>query len=80
MIVGAILISWQLGKPVRIAPVFISKVNTAAQIAFAALMLGTKAFGFNPGFFQEGAALIVAALTLASGGAYLGPWIKHMGL
>lgn len=80
MIIGAILMSWQLGKPVRIAPLFVSKMNTAAQIAFAALMLATKAFGWPSGALQDVAALVVAALTLASAGAYLGPWIKHMGL
>ena len=79
MIIGAILISWVLGKPVRVAPLFVSKVNTAVQIAFAAYVLAERAFGWTPGLFHEAAVATVAALTLASAGAYLGPWIKHMG-
>ena len=37
MILIAVLISWLLGKPIAIRPVWISKVNTALQIAFAAM-------------------------------------------
>ena len=36
MILTAVLVSWLLGKPVAIRPVWISKFNTLAQIAFAA--------------------------------------------
>ena len=79
MIIGAILISWVLGRPVRIAPLFISKVNTAAQIAFAAFVLATRAFGWSADLVYEAAVAAVAALTLASAGAYLVPWIRHMG-
>ena len=79
MIIGAILISWVLGKPVLVAPLFVSKVNTAVQIAFAAYVLAERAFGWTPGLFYEIAVASVAALTLASAAAYLGPWIKHMG-
>ena len=38
MIVGAIIMSWLMGRPVAIKPLTISKLNTAAQIAFAALV------------------------------------------
>ena len=47
MILAAVLISWLLGKPVEIRPVWISKFNTLAQIAFAALALGARAFGYR---------------------------------
>ena len=47
MILAAVLVSWLLGKPVAIRPVWISKFNTLAQIAFAALALGARAFGYD---------------------------------
>jgi cardiolipin synthase len=64
--------------PVR--PLFISKANTTAQIAFAALVLGAKAFGVMLGAWFGVSLWVVAALTLASAAAYLWQWIRHMGL
>lgn len=78
MILTAILVSWLLGNPVAIRPVFISKFNTVAQIAFAALMLGARAFGFEELFWQEALAWLVAISTLASGGVYIAQWLDHM--
>ena len=78
MIVGAIIISWLMGRPVAIQPLTISKFNTAVQIAFAALILGKKAFGFELGAFDLGAMWLVAALTVASAAAYLAGWLRHM--
>ncbi|MEA2841954.1 MAG: hypothetical protein QOF41_3284 [Methylobacteriaceae bacterium] len=80
MIIGAFLVSWIMGKPVLVRPLFISKANTTAQIAFAALVLGAKAFGITLGLWFGLSLWIVAALTLASAGAYLWQWIRHMGL
>jgi cardiolipin synthase len=80
MIIGAVLISWLLGAPVEIKPLLISKVNTAVQIGFAALVLGAKAFQFSTEPWLELALYLVAALTLASLVAYLLQWAKHMGL
>jgi len=34
MILAAVVVSWLLGNPVAIRPVWISKFNTLAQIAF----------------------------------------------
>lgn len=80
MIIGAILISWVLDKPVRVAPLFVSKVNTAVQLVFATWVLAERAFGWGTaGTVTDVAVATVAALTLASAAAYLGPWIKHMG-
>ena len=80
MIIGAILISWVLDKPVQVAPLFVSKMNTAAQLAFATWVLAARAFGWGAdGAIHIVAIAVVAALTLASAAAYLGPWIKHMG-
>jgi cardiolipin synthase len=39
MIVGAILLSWLVDRPVKIKPLIVSKLNTAAQIIYAGLVL-----------------------------------------
>ena len=79
MIVGGVITSWLLDKPIAIRPIFVSKVNTTVQIAFAAAALGALAFGLPTGYWFTAGIWIVAALTVASAGAYLGPWISHMG-
>lgn len=78
MIVGAVLLCWVMDMPMRIKPHFLSKANTAAQIAFVVMLLGSLAFGFPQApWFVPGVAL-VAALTLASLAAYFKRWVKHM--
>lgn len=78
MIVGAVLISWVLGKPMEIKPVPISKLNTTAQIVFAGLVLAAQAFGFTLGLGFDAGLAVVAALTLASTVVYLAQWLRHM--
>ena len=78
MIVAAIMISWLMGRPVAIKPLWVSKLNTAAQIAFAALVLGTRAFGYELGPLDDAGMAVVAALTVASAAAYLAGWLRHM--
>jgi cardiolipin synthase (CMP-forming) len=78
MIVSAILLSWVMGRPVEIKPLLVSKLNTAAQIGFAALILSTQAFAIDLSGFDDAAMLVVAALTVASAGAYLAGWLRHM--
>jgi cardiolipin synthase (CMP-forming) len=78
MIVSAILLSWVMQRPVEIKPLLVSKLNTAAQIGFAALVLAAKAFAIDLTGFDEFAMLVVAALTVASAGAYLAGWLRHM--
>jgi cardiolipin synthase len=78
MIVAAIILSRLMDRPVAIRPLFVSKLNTAAQIAFAVLVLAAKAFDVEPGSFDDAAMLAVAGLTIASAAAYLALWLKHM--
>jgi cardiolipin synthase len=80
MIIGAVMISWLMHKPVEIRPLWISKLNTVAQIGFAAMVLGAKAFMFGLGAWFLPAVVVVAALTLASLTAYLTAWARHMSL
>jgi cardiolipin synthase (CMP-forming) len=78
MIVSAIMLSWLLDKPVAIKPLAVSKLNTAAQIAFAGLVLGANAFAIKLGMIETIGLALVAVLTLVSCGAYLAPWLRHM--
>lgn len=78
MIVAAVILSWLMEKPLTIAPIVVSKLNTAAQLVFAALVLGSKSLGVDAGAILPVAQIIVAALTLASMGAYLALWLRHM--
>lgn len=78
MIVSAIIVSYLMENPVAIRPLFVSKINTAAQIVFAALILGAKAFALESGVLTTAAMSTVAALTVVSAGAYLAGWLRHM--
>jgi cardiolipin synthase (CMP-forming) len=78
MIVGAVIVAWLIDKPLQIAPSRISKVNTAAQIGFAAFVLAGLAFGFADAGLIDALSYGVAGLTVASIAAYLGFWLRHM--
>lgn len=78
LIVGAILLSWLMDRPVPVRPLLVSKINTAGQIALAAMVLGDLGFdiGLEPviPFFIWG----VGGLTVISAGAYLVNWLAYM--
>ncbi len=78
MIMGAVMVSWVLDKPVTINPLLVSKANTVGQIVLAASVLGGKAFGVNFGMWFQVMIYTVAALTIASAGAYFVQWLRHM--
>lgn len=78
MIVGAFMISWVMEKPIRVRPLFISKVNTLVQIVFAAAVLAFKAFEWPTGTWFTVATYLVATLTVLSVAAYFTQWIRHM--
>lgn len=78
MIIGAVILSWLLDRPMEIKPLWISKANTLGQIAFAAALLAALAFGWPRGAWAFAAQWAVAALTLASLAAYFKRWVTHM--
>ena len=78
MILVAVLVSWLLDKPVEIRPVWVSKLNTVAQIALAGVALGVRAYGLEVPLLQTVLQWTVAATTLASGGVYIAQWLDHM--
>ncbi len=78
MIVGAVIVSWLLGNPVPMKPLMVSKLNTVAQVAFAALVLASLGFGFDATPYDLILMTVVAALTLLSVSFYLVEWARHM--
>jgi cardiolipin synthase len=78
MIVGAVMLSWLMGKPVAIRPLMVSKLNTVAQIVFAATLLASLGFNFQAEFLLVALMALVAVLTLLSVGYYLAEWVRHM--
>ncbi len=78
LIVGGVMLSWLIGRPVPIRPIFVSKANTAAQIAFAAMALSAGAFRWEPGILWTVGEVAVATLTIVSGAAYVVDWLTAM--
>lgn len=78
MIVGAVVLSTLMERPLTIQPLLVSKANTAAQIIFAALVLAAKGLKLDLDWAIFVAMWSVAALTLASAGAYVVGWTRHM--
>src|SRR3954465_449482 len=62
MIVAAILVSWLMDRPVAIKPLAVSKLNTGAQIGFAAMVLSVLTFNLQFGVAGTIAMWVVAAL------------------
>ncbi|WP_230167791.1 CDP-alcohol phosphatidyltransferase family protein [Roseomonas sp. CECT 9278] len=71
LIVGGVITLWMLGMPARIRPLMVSKANTFAQIALAALALLLAGFDLSAPWLLEGMIVVVAVTTLASGAAYV---------
>ncbi|CAH1667223.1 CDP-alcohol phosphatidyltransferase family protein [Chelatococcus asaccharovorans] len=78
MILMAVIVSWLLRRPVEIRPLIVSKLNTGTQLALAAVVLGSRGFGLDWGVLIDILTIGVACLTVASAGAYLAVWSRHM--
>lgn len=78
MIIGAVILSWVVNKPMTVRPLMVSKINTVAQILFAGLVLGTLGFKIDAGWLMPVMMAIVAVLTLLSIAAYVREWVRHM--
>ena len=80
LIVGAVLISWLIGFVVTMRPLMVSKINTTAQIAYAAAVLAVLGFAFEA---QVGTLLVLGAYftgltTVVSGASYLVDWVRDV--
>ena len=78
LIVGAMLLSWMLSNPMTVSPLFISKMNTTAQITLAALVLADLGFQFGIVRIVAMVVDVTAVLTVLSAAMYLLAWLRHM--
>jgi cardiolipin synthase (CMP-forming) len=78
MIVAAVIVSWLFDKPVEMKPSMVSKLNTTVQVAYAALVLASLAFGFKLGPYDIILMGLVTVFTLSSVSLYLVEWLRHM--
>ena len=80
MIVGAVILSWLVHRPIPLRPLLVSKLNTVAQIALASVVLAALGFGLNATIVIIALTALVAALTLISIIFYVVEWIRHMNI
>ncbi|MFN4143447.1 CDP-alcohol phosphatidyltransferase family protein [Aestuariivirga sp.] len=78
LIIGAVLLSRLVDNPVRVQPLMVSKVNTAAQICYLVGVLALAAFGGPLSLLVDVGSIAVALLTVLSGAAYLMAWLRHV--
>jgi cardiolipin synthase len=78
IIIGAVIVSWLVDRPVPMKPLMVSKLNTVAQVVYAGLVLFALGFGFVVTPFDIILMAIVTLLTLLSVSFYLVEWVRHM--
>lgn len=78
LIVAGLMISWLMARPMAVKPLFISRVNTAVQLVFIGLVLGSLAFALNPERLIALFAPLIMLLTLVTAGLYLMRWLRHI--
>ena len=71
VIIGGLLVMWQLAMPVRIRPLLISKLNTALQLLLVGFALLLRGFDLHAEPLLTALIWAVAASTLLSGAAYV---------
>jgi len=74
IIVGGIILLHISNSGIRMRPLLISKVNTAAQIALIALVLVELGLKIDLGGFLNVLIYVVGATTIASGASYIINW------
>ena len=74
LIVGGAILYHTLTHSLKMQPLFISKLNTFAQIAFAAVLLARLGLAFDDRGLVDILVHVVAATTFLSGAAYLAIW------
>jgi cardiolipin synthase len=60
-------------------PLLVSKLNTAAQLVFACVVLATLGLRFEADWLVAAAMAAVTLLSLLSIAAYVREWVRHMG-
>jgi cardiolipin synthase len=75
LIIGGAILYQTVKQSLTMKPLLISKINTAAQIGLAVLMLGKLGLGVHDEYgVMFAMTILVAATTILSGGAYIVIW------
>lgn len=74
LIIGGAILFQTLTQSLEMSPLFISKINTVAQLVLASVILGELGLGRELPFISEALVYIVALTTLLSGAAYILKW------
>lgn len=74
LIVGGAILFQTMTQSLSMAPLFISKINTLAQIVLAALALASHGFAVDTGLFFDMMVAIVTISTFLSGLLYVVKW------
>ncbi|HEX9466168.1 MAG TPA: CDP-alcohol phosphatidyltransferase family protein [Alphaproteobacteria bacterium] len=77
-IVGGALLEHTITQSFKSRPMMVSKINTALQIALAALVLARLGLGFDDYGLTQIVVLVVAATTVLSGFIYLVHWTRRL--
>ncbi len=78
LIVGGVLLTYTFFDGMRPRPVLISKINTAAQIVLAAVVLGGIALDVGVAPLTKVLVYSVGATTVVSGALYLVQWGRQI--
>jgi cardiolipin synthase len=78
LIVGAVLLSWMLSRPMSLHPILVSKANTFSQIVLAGLVLAELGLGLGLEQLVAVCVWITGALTILSAAVYFWAWLVHM--
>jgi cardiolipin synthase len=78
MIVGAVILSYVIGHQLRIAPLMLSKLNTAVQIILAATLLASLSVLPNLTSAVVAGQWIAGVTTILSGLAYFLAWFASI--
>lgn len=78
LIIGAVILSWLLGRAVSIRPLFISKANTTFQIGLAVAVLAEGGMALGLAGYIGIMVWITGATTALSAALYLIMWLRRM--
>jgi cardiolipin synthase len=78
IIVGGAILYHTLTQSLKMQPLFVSKINTVAQIGLAALLLARLGAGFDDFGLTGYLVYAVAATTIVSGLAYVLVWGRRL--
>ncbi len=78
LIVGAVVLSWMLSRPLSMHPLLISKANTFSQIVLAGLVLAELGLGLGLEEIVQLLVWVTGTLTIVSAAAYFMAWLRHM--